>query len=315
MYFNACCHKALGALLGGFNLAPIDSAWRGLCRLLFGREVGGLLKFEPYLREAMAPYMIAKGGSGKDVFLSNTHYSKTARFTSPEEISSLPAAKFSPNDVKDIDSLFRAAGENIAYCGNKTFGKNANVDFVDNAIDCIDVYYAHNVRNVKKGAFISYVRESECVFGLPPFPKINYSIRCHEGINVHRMFESFYITHSSDMYYSFNCTNCIDVMFGFNLRGKRHVIGNVELPREKYLALKKKLTAEIADELEKNGRARSIADIALLAAKKSGGEGDVRLIPTLPAPKGVEKAFAETSKLVLGTERKPIADFVPYLQQ
>ncbi|MCX6769137.1 MAG: hypothetical protein NT051_00450, partial [Candidatus Micrarchaeota archaeon] len=230
-------------------------------------------------------------------------------------IPQLPKAKISANDIKDIDSLFRAAEECTAYCGNKVFGKNINIKLADNAINCIDVYCAHNVRNVKKGAFISYVRESECVFGLPPFPKINYSIRCHEGINVHRMFESFYITHSSGMYYSFNCANCLDCMFSFNLRGKHNMIGNLQLPKDRYLELKKKLTSEIADELEKKKRARSISDIAMMAAREKDSEGDIRRIPTLPAPPGVEKAFSDTMKVVLGQGRQPIAGFVPYLQE
>jgi len=305
-----------GDTLEKFNLAPIDTAWRNLCKLLFGRDVGGLMRFEPYLKEAMLPYTIAKSSvSGNDVYLGHDLYPARACFVSPNELPSPAQSDFNINDIKDIDSLFRAAGENVAYCGNKVFEKNVNTCLVDNAINCIDVYYSHNVRNVKKGAYISHVRESECVFGIPAFPKINYSMRCHEGINVNRMFASFYVTHSSDMYYSFNCTNCSEVIFGYNLRGKRNVIGNLELPKEKYLALKKKLTSEIADELEAKGRARSLSDIAKLAAAKSDKEGDFKLIPVHPAPAGVEKAFSETAKLVLGVERKPIAPFVPYLQE
>jgi len=299
-----------------FNIAPIDSAFRSLCKILFGRDVGGLQEFEPYLKEAMMPYTLAKSEiSGVPVYMSNHLYPKGGRFVQPDEITKVKQKKFSINDIKDIDSLFRAGEENTVYCGNKVFGRNHNTKLVDNAINCVDVYYAHNVRNVKKGAYISYVRESEYVFGLPPFPKINYSIRCHEGINVNRMFETFYTTNSSDMYYSFNCTNCMDVIFGFNLRGKRHIIGNVELPQAKYLSLKKKLLSEIADELEKKKRARSISDIACMAAKEKNTEGDVKFIPTLPAPPAVEKAFSDAAKIVLGQERKPISAFVPYLQE
>jgi hypothetical protein len=299
-----------------FNLAPIDAAWRNLCVILFGREVGNLMKFEPYLKEAMLPYTMAKSSvSGKDVYLGHHLYPKNGKFISPGEEALLKPVAFNINDIKDIDSLFRAAGESVAYCGNKVFEKNMNTELVDNAINCIDVYYSHNVRNVKKGAYISHVRESECVFGIPAFPKINYSIRCHEGINVNRLFESFYITHSSDLFYSFNCTNCLDCVFAFNLRGKKNVIGNVELPKDRYLSLKKKLASEIADELDKKGRARSLSDIARLAAAGADKEGEVRFIPTSPAPKGVEKAFSDTTRLVLGTERKMISDFVPYLQE
>ncbi len=139
-----------------FNIAPIDTAWRNLCKILFGRDVGGLMKFEPYLKEAMMPYMIVESSvSGNDVFLSNKLYPKNARVVSPGEIPSLKNAVFNPNDIKDIDSLFRAAEENVAYCGNKVFGKNANVDFVDNALDCIAGYSCFN-----DGSIRNYQRKS-----------------------------------------------------------------------------------------------------------------------------------------------------------
>lgn len=297
------------------NLAPVDAAFKTLCRILFGRPVGGLLEFEPYLKEAMMPFMIVKSGSrGTDVFLSNPYYPKGAAFVSPDELAGIRQKPLSINDIKDIDSLFRAASENVAYCGNKVFGKNANVQLVDNAINCIDVYHSHNVRNVKRGAYLSYVRESEYVFGLPPFPKINYSIRCHEGINVNRMFETFYTTYSSDMYYSVNCTSCQEVMFGYNLRGKRHVVGNIELAPAKYGELKGKLTGEIADELARKKRVFSISDLARMGVKESD-EGDALLIPTLPATPGVERAFSDTAKIVLGGGRGPIKEYVPWLQK
>ncbi|MEM2137906.1 MAG: hypothetical protein QW568_02365 [Candidatus Anstonellaceae archaeon] len=302
---------------GEFNLAPVDAAWRTLCKIMFGREVGGLLEFEPYLQEAMLPFMIVKSGvSGKDVFLSNHLYPKSGRFAASDEIgaANAKAKPISINDMKDIDSLFRAASENMVYCGNKAFGKNANVSLADNAIDCIDVYYAHNVRNVKKGAYISFVRESEYVFGIPAFPKIHYSIRCLEGINANRMFETYYSNFCSDIYYSFNCYNCSDVIFGFNLRGKRHVIGNVQLGKEKYAGLKKKLVGEIADELAKEKRVFSISDLARMNAKEAKEE-EFELIPTTDPPASVEKAWDATAKLVLGKERAGIGNYVAYLQE
>lgn len=300
-----------------FNLAPVDAAFKTLCRILFGRPVGGLLEFEPYLKEAMIPFMLVKSSvSGKDVFLSNDLYRKDALFISPNEIDAAKSKTkpVSLNDIKDIDSLFRAASESMVYCGNKAFGKNANVGHVDNAIDCIDVYYACSVRNVKKGAYISCARESEYIFGIPAFPKINYSMRCLEGINVNRMFETYYSNYCADMYYSFNCYNCSDVIFGFNLRGKRHVIGNVELPREKYAELKRKLAAEIADELSKNKRAFSISDLARMNAKESHDE-EFELIPSTQPPSSVEKAWDSASKIVLGTGRNGILGYAGWLQE
>ncbi len=289
-----------------FNFGAVDSAWKTLCKILFGTEVGSLREFEPYLKEAMLPFMVVKSSvSGKDVLLSNHLYPKGAAFVASDEISAANSKTkpVSINDIKDIDSLFRAAEESMVYCGNKAFGKNANVSLVDNAIDCIDVYYSHNVRNVKKGAYISCVRESEYIFGIPAFPKIHYSIRCLEGINANRMFETYYSNYCADIYYSFNCYNCSDVIFGFNLRGKRHVIGNLELPKEKYAELKKKLTAEIADELAKNKRAFSISDLARMNARENAGDEQFELIPTTSPPASVEKAWNSASKIVLGGRR------------
>jgi hypothetical protein len=301
-----------------FNFAAVDAAWRTTCKILFGQEVGGLREFEPYLKEAMLPFVIAKSSvSGKDVFMSSPLYPKGARFIASDELDALKAKAankpISINDIKDIDSLFRAASENMVYCGSKAFGRNANVSLVDNAIDCIDVYYSHNVRNVKKGAYISCVRESEYVFGIPAFPKIHYSIRCLEGINANRMFETYYSNYCSDIYYSFNCYNCSDVIFGFNLRGKRHVIGNMELPKERYAELKKKLVGEISDGLKKNKRAFSISDLARMGAKEAKEEFE--LIPTTAPPALVEKAWNSASKIVLGEEKKGIADYAPWLQR
>lgn len=291
---------------------PVDKAFRSLCTILFGREVGPLEKFAPYLKEAMLPYtLVPSHVSSKEVYLSSPLYNPSAKYATLEELPKVASNPLSINDVKDVDSLFRAASENMVYCGNKVFGKNFNAVMVDNAINCVDVYFAHIVRNVNKGAFISCVRESEYVFGVPAFPKIRYTMRSLEGINTSRAFETYYSTHVSDIYYSFNCSNCTDCIFGFNLRGKRNVIGNLQLSVEKYQELKKKLLSELADELEKNGRAFSISDLARMA-EHADGEERVE-IPTMSVPAQVEKAFKDTTRVVLGREHCELEKYAPWL--
>ena len=75
-----------------FDMAPVDAAFRKLCSILFGREVGGLLEFEPYLKEAMLPYTIAKSGAGQEVFISSPYYPKGERFVGPDEAAAASAA-------------------------------------------------------------------------------------------------------------------------------------------------------------------------------------------------------------------------------
>ena len=44
--------------------------------------------------------------------------------------------------------------------------------------------------------------------------------------------------------------NVYDSMFCFNTKNKHNAIGNVELPREKYLEIKKRILAELNRELK-----------------------------------------------------------------
>ena len=77
-----------------------------------------------------------------------------------------------------------------------------------------------------------------------------------------RCFDSYLCVSSSDLYSCFNCKNCMDAMFCFNQNSKRHAIGNLELPKEKYLVIKKKLLSEIAEELEAKKRFPSVFEAA-----------------------------------------------------
>ncbi|HQT45282.1 MAG TPA: hypothetical protein PLO51_04840, partial [Candidatus Micrarchaeota archaeon] len=64
----------------------VNLAFKQLCAILFGEEVGALADFGDYLKEAMMPYTIAKSSfSGKPVFLSNPYYPANARFSTQDE--------------------------------------------------------------------------------------------------------------------------------------------------------------------------------------------------------------------------------------
>ena len=145
-------------------MEKINMDFKSTCRLLFGQEIGELEEFAPYLSETNWPYVLGKSCvSGKQVLLSGPHYKKDARFASYEEI---PLLKFQPvsiNDIKDIDSLFAAAGEHAVYCGNKVFGKNLGVSLADNVVDGIEMHNTHDVYQSKCVAYCSVGRYSQSI--------------------------------------------------------------------------------------------------------------------------------------------------------
>ena len=57
-------------------------------------------------------------------------------------------------------------------------------------------------------------------------------------------------------------------MFCFNIKGKRHVIGNLEVKRDRYIDIKNAVLEQITDELEKTGSFRY--DIFNIGCKGGG---------------------------------------------
>ncbi|MFH0817739.1 MAG: hypothetical protein V1909_03840 [Candidatus Micrarchaeota archaeon] len=291
----------------------LEQAFATTSKVLFGEEIGKLDDYKDYLHEMMSPYQMKKSFvSGKDVMISNQYYPKNAKFVSQDEMVRLKFPPLNPNEIKDIDSLFSAVEERIAYCGNKLFGQNYEVNEVDNCVDCNNIFHAHNVREVKYGAYLSYLRESEYVFGVWGFPNSRTGMRLSEGVGSTRCFESHYSSDISDMYYAFNCIGCQNGIFAFNLRSKRNVIGNLELPKDEFLELKKKLVSEMADELKRKKTIFSILDVAFFGRDKNVIPEEERAYDS-PVPERIETAFSTTAKLVLGKEHVGIKKFGPWL--
>lgn len=287
----------------------LQTAFDSTCRVLFGSGIGKLHDFEPYLKEMMMPFQVhASALSGKGVVVSHPYYPQDAKYVSQEEIASLKFAPLNINEIKDVDSLFAAAAERAVYCGNKVFGGNFSVSEVDNCVDCSNVHFSHNVFHVKNGAYLSQVREAENVFGMGPHPKCKFTIRSCEGIDANRCFEEYSCANISDMYYAINCIGCQNCIFAFNLRSKKNVIGNLELAQDKFLTLKKKLLAEMAQALRKNKRLFSLADIAFMGREKKDVPEET-LAYDSPVPPKVEEGFRSTCRIVLGHEHHDIRKY------
>lgn len=281
----------------------IDVDFRNTCRILFGQEIGSLAEFAPYLSEMIFPHTKAASAvSGKEVVLSGPHYPKGAKAVSQDEVGLLKFQPLDINSIKDIDSLFAAASERAAYCGNKIFGSNLDVAQGDNCVDCISVHDSHDMYSCKYAAYCSVGRFSESLYGVNGFWKANHSMRCMHCffLGSNRCFETYYASGISDSYFTFNCSGCSNCMFSFNLRSKSHCIGNLQLEKGRYLQLKQKLVAEMAEKLKKDKRLFSLADI--VNDEEGGAECCAAVPPQSNISPVVEKAFASTSRILLGKE-------------
>ncbi len=285
-------------------MEKLNADFKNTCKIIFGQEIGGLLEFEPYLKEAMLPHKLAKSSvSGKQVMLGSGHYPDGARFASQDELSSVKFQPLNINDIKDIDLLFLPASERAIYCGNKLFGTNFNIEHGDNVADCVDVYHSHDIYNSKYAAFCSIGRVSRSIYSLHVFWNCSNVIRCSECtvLGAARSFECHCSTGISDSYFCLNCSGCQNCMFSFNQRGKSYLIGNLQLTKERYADLKSKLVSEMAEKLKKDKRLFTMADIASFSPAT---EQELAEAPPQQHSEQIEKAFASTAKIVLGKEHR-----------
>lgn len=293
------------------NVERLDSDFKATCRIIFGREIGELEEFAPYLSEMMmSDNAVESSVSGKSVMASSPFYREGAVFVSQDELGTMNALPLDINDIKDIDSLFEAAQERAVYCGNKLFGKNMDVSEGDNVVDCIGVRHSHDIYNSKYVAYCAIGRYAESIYGVSPFWRGNRAIRCSACYlnGASRCFECYYSNGISDSYYTFNCSGCTSCIFCFNLRSKSHMIGNLQLSRERYSKLKEKLVAEMAEILAKDKRIFSIADICRIKGKETEMEAG----PTV-VHQEIEGAFRTATKIILGREHGQLERFAPWL--
>jgi len=240
----------------------LDPQFASTCKILFGKEIGETSGYENYLNELIEKPLITKSViSGNQIVLSRNHYSKNSKFIALDEVAKIPAPKLDINSIKDIDSLQQAVRDNLYYCGNSNIGISTCIDQSDACNDSAFVQYSHQVIKSKNVAHSYGVRECENVFGCMLVGEVKFSIRSQITFKSVRCFESYLCLSSSDLFFSFNCRSCSDAMFSFNQTSKRNLIGNLELPKEKYLLLKTKLIGEIAEELEKNKKYPSLFEL------------------------------------------------------
>jgi hypothetical protein len=162
------------------------------------------------------------------------------------------------------------------------------------------------------------IKECEYVFGSDGIGVSKFLVRGHEGYKLTRCLEAWKSQTCSDCYYVNGVTDSADCMFCFNVRSKRHAIGNLELPREKYLPIKQKLLSEIAEMLHKEHRLPSLLEIAGAKRGKSYEPllKELRQLEKAEKPdlSRIEAAFSNTSKLVMGKRLSRIDDYSAWLK-
>jgi hypothetical protein len=296
----------------------INGAWKGACKALFKDEIGELGQFAAYLRRHIEPVSSRKSAvSGKDIAIFEEGFCPSARFIDNGEIAQFEkinhGARLDLDEIKDIDSIIGAVSDRFAYAGNILLGECSGIEGSNRCTDSHAIKDSQEMIGCKYSAYSTLLRDCEYSFGCTFTGEGKFGISCTQFFRSSRCFEALLTMACSDCYYTANLEGCSDCMFSFNLRNKSHCIGNQELPKDKYNAIKNGLLGQIRDELGSKKSVLSVTDL-LSWGKGKPGNGPARnppmKFPSKPPQREVEKSFSDTSALLLG---RKLTGMQPYM--
>lgn len=235
------------------DLKPINEAFGTTARVILGKEIGDIEQNKGFLCERpKIPIQIktffGNPSSYSPVFLFE-HVPKDRMICREEEyISSEASIQL---DTKENLGTILDKIRNIAlFRVDMSEGNIKNVAMSPLIYHAINGYYVGDLTYGKNCAYCTFALNTEAVFGSFRVIHSNFCIRCENPYNCTACFECDACTNCSNCLYCHNCEGCNDCMFCFNAKSLRYAIGNVEIGREKYLEIKKKITSEIVSKLE-----------------------------------------------------------------
>jgi len=287
---------------GNATYKEVNKEWKATCRILFGTEVGELDEYSGWLSSLNDKFFTRNSSlSGKQVVFGTDAYCPGAKIISFDEVDF--TKRFEPlsiNEIKDMDSILEAVSERAYYCGSIIIGNSKFVESSSSVADSFFVYRSVKISGSKNIAYSQYLRLCENVFGTNEGGSSKFCIRGSAHYFNQRSFELWIGGNSSDCYYSYGLDACKDCMFSFNLVGKMNAIGNMQLPKDKYLSIKRKLLSEMAQELEQNERFKRLhSDEIRHLAYVANRLKDRKIILSKKDETGQEQKITFTLKVLL----------------
>ena len=239
------------------HLDKIEAAFQKTTQILFGQSLHSLRDYKTYLlRYVGGPVKRKSEVSDLSVYIPNIQFYTSIKknFVTLEEALEIGKRALTKDAATSLTLV--NASETLKpiklFSSDAIEGENSNVQestVYMNAHHCLGgVFYVYS----KYCAYCFWPRESEYVFGCYYLFASKFCIQCHNSVSLNRCFEVSDSNKCSDCYFCHNCENLTDCMFCFKVKSMRYAIGNVELPREKYLMIKNNLLKDLASRLEKN---------------------------------------------------------------
>jgi len=238
----------------------LDYVWHKYSQSVLKGTVGDLSDFLDFISYASEMGRYSK--LVKDILVSPNHYENVDKIKPLDRVDFTKTyPPLSLNEMKDIDSIVNAIQERIHYTGNIILGNSFMVATSTSIFDSSYIYQSAEIFNTKYSVFSERTRDSVGIFGCCFNGELEFCFDVKNSGRVKRSFSSIRLDMSSDIYYSSGVLSSLEVMFSFGIVGKKYVIGNRELSRDKYYNIKSSLLEQIRGQLAKNKRVPLLRDL------------------------------------------------------
>ncbi|MDD5337634.1 MAG: hypothetical protein PHS02_04075 [Candidatus ainarchaeum sp.] len=301
------------------TLDMLEKRWRNATRIMFRRELPNLRDYLPWLRELVEPNLIRKSIlSGKEVAYAIKEYAPDSKWISLDETALVKNEPLDINEIKDLDSLMEAMRERAYYAGNIVLGNSGNVEKSSNITNSFFMHECSMLSDCRYLTNCSTGRTCQDSFGTYGPGETDFCIRCTQTYRDRRCFELWVSQNCSDCYYSYNIDGCTDCMFCFNVKNKKNAVGNLELGRSRYAAVRDKLVEDMANELEQKKRLPSLMSLfgsRPLSQPRLAVAEEAKPWEGLAGKDAAEEGFGKTTRLLRGRELKDIDDYRDWLER
>jgi len=240
-------------------MKKVQEAFDKTAKLLFGAELGQLKAYVGWLSLKISPGRLVKSNS-QTLYVAD--YGGILKLVPDklviplESFDSIGAKKAHLSEKETLASLLGKVGEFARYATDLKEGDNLDVVECTLYKNLVHGYHILGAFDNKCVACISWSDFNESLFGCYRTFYSKFSMHCYHSSKLSCCFEMDSCNSCSCSYFCHNCENLQDCMFCFNVKNLRHAIGNVQVGREKFLEMKKRLQAYLLKELKEKGKVR-----------------------------------------------------------
>lgn len=237
-------------------MKDIENAFETTAKLILGKKLeGGLDSYAQWLNKTRAneSEKVKSAISERMVYVAPMEFFRIMKgnLVTLDESLAFGAMHLSEGEVETLS----LANASQALCGIKKttpeiiYGKNIGTEECACYGPTQSCYRSSFTWFTDRAAYCFMPRTSESVFGCSNVIDCKFSMNCFNSAKLTRCLEVSDSNNCSDCLFCHNCENVDNAMFCFNTKSKRYAIANVEVGREKYMEIKKKVVESIFNEL------------------------------------------------------------------